>query len=69
MNNSSVRNILEELRAKSKEPKSPLFEKAIEVMKEREEVIYNRMMDYVKNGEKSFLDFDALMQEIDKREE
>lgn len=42
------------------------FLKAIKIMRKKEGIIYERMLDYKKNGNDSFLDIDEL---INKKED
>jgi len=52
---------LEYLSQLSGKTKSRIFEEAISIMKKREEIIYARMENYVKEQDKALLDFDELM--------
>lgn len=60
-NDAEVDKIINELAKNSEKPKSKIFEKAIRVMKNREDEIYARMEDYVNNGADSLLDFEELV--------
>ncbi len=51
-------NYIAELTGKTK---SKIFEEAIKIMKEREEIIYARMENYQKYGKDALLDFDEIM--------
>jgi hypothetical protein len=50
--------------------KSKGFKKAIKIMRKKEGIIYERMLDYKKNGNDSFLDIDELIkkkEDLEKR--
>ncbi|WP_418187299.1 ribbon-helix-helix protein, CopG family [Aliarcobacter lanthieri] len=53
--------ILNELVKRTGKTKSRIFEEAIRVIQQREEIIHARMLDYQNNGSDAFLDFDELV--------
>lgn len=48
-------SVLCELVKRSGKTKSRVFEEAIKYFKSREDIIYQRMLDFEQNGEKSFI--------------